>query len=342
MLTQASKKTNRLLQIGLPVLFSGLALWLVLRKLDFQALLSAFRQLSFTSVSLIIILFLLGLLLRGITCWIILGSKFKFSDAFWAMNIGYLLNSFIPLRLGEFGRAAVLTERSKGRAGYMETLASIAGERFLDLLVGFSYLLLSLMFLIENEQLKRIAVLGFVGLAVVLVLAVLMTKNRESVLQRLAKRFPNSDFVHKRVLPSLDNLLLGFQFFLQPSRFIPAFLILAVSWFLSMLEFNVLQNAILESSQWWWPMVVTPASAFVNALPAAPGGLGVFEAGAVGAYALVGVEREAALAMALVVHAVQIIIPAILGIIALFIGGEKLGSLIRRATSFRTQKEELQ
>ena len=45
-------------------------------------------------------------------------------------------------------------------------------------------------------------------------------------------------------------------------------------------------------------MVITPASAFVNALPAAPAGLGVFEAGAVAAYSLVGVGKADALAMA--------------------------------------------
>lgn len=88
-------------------------------------------------------------------------------------------------------------------------------------------------------------------------------------------------------------------------------------------------------------MLVIPASAFVNALPAAPGGLGVYEAGAVGSYALVGIDKAPALAMALVVHSVQIIIPAILGVIALVISGQSLEALLGKASQFRQKKEKL-
>ncbi len=143
------------MKIGLPILLSGLAIWLVLRQLDFQVLWAAFRQLSISSIALVITLFTLGLFLRGLTCWIILGPNFRFMDAFWAMNVGYLLNSFIPLRLGEFGRAAILTERSKGKASYMEALASIVAERFLDLLTGFMFLLVALLFLFKNDRLEK-------------------------------------------------------------------------------------------------------------------------------------------------------------------------------------------
>ncbi|MGI6258724.1 MAG: lysylphosphatidylglycerol synthase transmembrane domain-containing protein [Anaerolineaceae bacterium] len=334
-----TEKNNRLMKIGLPILLSGLAIWLVWRQLDFQVLWAAFRQLSISSIALVILLFTLGLFLRGLTCWIILGPKFLFMDAFWAMNVGYLLNSFIPLRLGEFGRAAILTERSKGKASYMEALASIVAERFLDLLTGFMFLLVALLFLFKNDRLEKIAWIGFGGLAFSLVLMILLAKNRDTVISWFRDRFSETSWVQKRLVPALEQLLLGFTFFLDAKRFIPASLILAVSWFLSMLEYNVLQNAILDSSKAWWPVLVIPAGAFVNALPAAPGGLGVFEAGAVGAYALVGVGKEPALAMALIVHFVQIAIPSIFGIIALFISGDSLGSLITRSTRFQAKKE---
>jgi len=98
-----------------------------------------------------------------------------------------------------------------------------------------------------------------------------------------------------------------------------------------MVEFGILQGAIMDYSQWWWPLLITPASAFVNALPAAPAGLGVFEAGAVAAYSLVGVGKADALAMALVVHAVQVIIPVFLGMIGIYVMGENLGTLVRSA-----------
>lgn len=339
--TESNKKANRFLQIAVAIIISVVAIWLVFRKLDYQAMLDAFRQLTFGSVLLILLCFSAGLLLRGVTCKLILGPKFSFADAFWAMNIGYLLNSIIPLRLGELGRAAVLVGQSKGSTTYMEVLAAIVAERFLDLFVGFVFLLVSLLLFIENVTLRTIAWWGFFALMAGLIIIILAAKNQQSIRSWLTARFSKSMFMHQRVIPALDHLLDGFHFFLKPSRLIPAFLILALSWSFSMVEFNILQNAILDTAKWWWPMLVIPASAFVNALPAAPGGLGVFEAGAVGAYALVGVDKAPALAMALVVHAVQILVPAVLGVIGLFITGESFRSLVDRAMAFRQRKDEL-
>lgn len=332
---------NRFLKIGIPLLVSAVAIWLVLRQLDFQALGEAFRQVSPVSFVLIVLCFSIGALLRGLVCWILLGGKLGYSTVFWAMNLGYLLNTIIPLRLGEFGRAAFLTDQSKHKVSYLEALASIVAERLLDLLVGFSFLLFCLLFLIENTTLNRIAGIGIVVLVFSIVLIFYMSRNRETVGLWLSKRFNKSDFIKGKILPRIDQLLNGFQYFTKPGRFFLAFGILAISWAFSMLEYMILQNIILAESVWWWPMLVNTASAFINALPSAPGGLGVFEAGTVGAYALVGVDKAPALAIALVVHIVQIVIPAILGLIALTLSGHSLGSLIDKATKIR-QKGELE
>ena len=333
---------NRFLKIGIPLLVSALAIWLVLRQLDFGAVANAFRLLSPGSIALIVLCFSAGALLRAVTCWILLGGKLKYSDVFWGMNLGYLLNTIIPLKLGEFGRAAFLTERGEHQVSYMEVFASIVGERLLDLLVGFSYLLFCLLFLIENATLNRIAGIGTLVLILAIILIFYATRNRKKVVLWLEGRFSKSRFMKEKFIPWFEQLLTGFQYFAKPGRFFLAFAILIVSWSFSMLEYFILQEIILTDPVWWWPMLVNTASAFLNALPSAPGGLGVFEAGTVGAYALVGVEKEPSLAIALVVHSVQIIIPAILGVIALIISGQNLGSLINKATKIRQKKEAQQ
>ncbi len=330
---------NRFLKIGIPLLISALAIWLVVRQLDFQALGDAFRQISLGTIVLIVFCFSVGALLRGLTCWILLGGKLSYSTVFWGMNLGYLLNTIMPLRLGEFGRAAFLKERGIHKLSYMEVFASIIGERLLDLLVGFTYLLFCLFFLIENTTLNRIAGIGIVVLVFSIIVIFYITRHRVKVVCWLNQRFSQSEFIKTKVIPWMEQLLTGFQYFAKPARFFLAFLILAVSWSFSMLEYRILQDAILTNSEWWWPILVNTASAFINALPSAPGGLGVFEAGTVGSYALVGVSKEPALAIALVVHSVQIVIPAILGVIALILSGQSLGSLIDKATKIRKEEE---
>lgn len=336
---QVKPGPSRFVKIGVPVLISALAIWLVTRQLDFQAVGDAFGQLSVGSIVLILICFSVGLVLRGLTCLIILGGKISFMNTFWGMNLGYLLNTVIPLRLGEFGRAAFLAKRGSQRLSYLEALASIVAERILDLLVGFSFLVFCLFFLIQNEALKKIAWIGILLLALVIAFIFYATRNKEQVVLWLRGRFNQSKLMVNKVIPALEQLLTGFQFFIKPERFALAYLILAVSWSFSMIEFFILQSAILQTSEWWWPMVVIPASAFVNALPAAPGGLGVFEAGTVGAYALVGVDKAPALAMALVVHLVQIVIPAALGAIALLKTGQSLSSMVEKAVTIQHRKE---
>jgi uncharacterized protein (TIRG00374 family) len=336
---QVKTGASRFVKIGVPLLVSALALWLVMRQLDFQAVGDAFRQLSVGSMALIMVCFLVGLVLRGLTCWIILGGKISFLNTFWAMNLGYLLNTVIPLRLGEFGRAAFLAKRGNQRVSYLEAFASIVAERILDLLVGFSFLVFSLFFLIQNDALKKVTWIGILILVLVIVFIFYATRNKDQVVLWLRGRFNQSKLMVNKAIPALEQLLIGFQFFVKPGRFALAYLILAISWSFSMIEFLILQRAILQTSERWWPMVVIPASAFVNALPSAPAGLGVFEAGTVGAYALVGVDKAPALAMALVVHLVQIVIPAILGVIALLKTGQSLSSMVDMAANIQLRKE---
>ena len=47
---QKDKKSSRTLQVALAIVVSLVAIWLVFRKLDFQAMLNAYRQLSIGSV----------------------------------------------------------------------------------------------------------------------------------------------------------------------------------------------------------------------------------------------------------------------------------------------------
>lgn len=330
-MTEASKsfRVGDFLRVVAALLISGLAIWLLVRQIDLQAFLAALRSLTPLALVLIVGCFTVGLFVRGLVCWLILGKEFTFSDAFWAMNVGYLLNSILPLRLGEAGRAVLLVRHGKGKHNYPEVFAAIVTERMMDLMVGSLFFLATLPLLVGESNLKSAVFIIAIVLLIGSVIVFFSAKNRESLILWLEKRFGAKKLVKEKILPTLDKLLTGFQIFLKPKLFFAAFLLLAISWGMSMVQFGILQNAILDQAKWWWPLLVTPASAFVNALPAAPAGLGVFEAGTVAAYTLVGVGKADALAMALVVHATQVFIPVVLGMIGIFVMGENLGSLVK-------------
>ena len=332
-MTEASKSSRAgdFVRVAVALLISGVAIWLLVRQIDLQAFLAALRSLTPLAMVLIIACFTVGLFVRGLVCWLILGKEFTFSAAFWAMNVGYLLNSILPLRLGEVGRAVLLVRHGKGRHNYPEVFAAIVTERMMDLMVGSLFFLATLPLMVGESNLKRVVIITAAALLIASGVIFVSTSYRERLVSWLQDRFGSKKLIKEKVIPALDKLLTGFQIFQRPKLFFAAFFLLAVSWAMTMVEFTILQDAILNRSQWWWPLLITPASAFVNALPAAPAGLGVFEAGAVAAYSLVGVGKADSLAMALVVHAVQVIIPVFIGMIGIYVMGENLGSLVRSA-----------
>jgi len=334
-MTEASKgfRAGDIARFAVALLISGVAIWLLVRQIDLPAFLKALRSLTPLAMALIIACFTVGLFVRGLVCWLILGKDFTFSAAFWAMNVGYLLNSILPFRLGEVGRAVLLVRHGKGKHNYPKVFAAIVTERMMDLMIGSLFFLATLPLMVGESDLRTVVIITAVALLLGSVIIFFSASRRESLIGWLDERFGSKKLVKNKILPAMDKLLTGFQIFLKPKLFFTAFILLAISWAMSMVEFGILQNAILDHSQWWWPLLITPASAFVNALPAAPAGLGVFEAGAVAAYSLVGVGKSDALAMALVVHAVQVIIPIFLGMIGIYVMGENLGSLVRSARS---------
>lgn len=99
----------------------------------------------------------------------------------------------------------------------------------------------------------------------------------------------------------------------------------------------VLQRALLSASQDWWSVFIVAGGSFANALPAAPANLGVYEAANVALYSLLGVDQSSALAIALILHAVQFIGTSLLGMLGIFILGESFGSLASKATHWRKQ-----
>ena len=332
-MTEASKSSRAgdFVRVAVALLISGVAIWLLVRQIDLQAFLAALRSLTPLAMVLIVACFTVGLFVRGLVCWLILGKEFTFSAAFWAMNVGYLLNSILPLRLGEVGRAVLLVRHGKGKHNYPEVFAAIVTERMMDLMVGSLFFLATLPLMVGESNLKRVVIITATALLIASGVIFVSTRYRERLVSWLQDRFGSKKLIKEKVIPALDKLLTGFQIFQKPKLFFAAFFLLAVSWAMTMVEFTILQDAILNRSQWWWALLITPASAFVNALPAAPAGLGVFEAGAVAAYSLVGVGKADALAMALVVHAVQVIIPVFIGMIGIYVMGENLGSLVRSA-----------
>jgi hypothetical protein len=163
----------------LPLLVTAAAVYFLGRQIDFSQVGKAFTQISAANLLLVLALFGLSLILRVICWFFLLEGKFSFSEAFFGMNAGYLLNNVLPFKLGEFGRAALLAGR--GKSGFLQVFASIVTERVLDFFLAAFFFLISLPLVVTNTSVKTLAVVILALTVLGMLAAALAARNSSSI-----------------------------------------------------------------------------------------------------------------------------------------------------------------
>src|SRR5215208_4616551 len=141
----------------------------ILYFVDLRAMLDAIRHANYTLLGLAIVLGFVWMAIRAIVWRTLLRNRATYSDVFWTIGEGYLLNNFLPFRLGEIGRAFLLSRKSDMQ--FMEVLPTIVIERAMDLGYNAIILLAALPFVVGAGGAGRIGVLvGIVVLIGVIIL----------------------------------------------------------------------------------------------------------------------------------------------------------------------------
>lgn len=323
----------------LPLAVSGLSIYLIARQINPKDLIGAIKSIPILPLLLSIVFNILGMLLRALAWNRMLGKNFDFKTSFFAMSAGYLLNNILPFRLGEFGRAALLTGDGKNKAPFLQVFASIITERTLDIFIASLLFLVTLPLVVSQNSLKLLAYVMLIFTTIILVIGAIGAKHQAEVKAWIvARKFFTTD-KREKLARRLVGFLEGFKLFLKPKEALIAFGLLFSSWMMAMVQLWLVQQPLLAQGKFWWTLFVTSAGAFVNALPSAPAGLGVFEAGVVSAYKLIGVQQSLALALALTLHATTFVLTSSSGLIGLSILGENLQSLFKKANRGKTLEE---
>jgi glycosyltransferase 2 family protein len=316
------------------VLISLVAIYLVFKVANFNDLTSAFTKIKPLFIVSAIILTVLFCLTRAFASRVLLNRKATVSQAFYAVNAGYLLNNLFPLRAGEFGRAILLGQTTG--LGTFHVLSTIIIERVFDLAFAALLLLSSLPLALSLTWAKPVAITTLTLVVIGLTIMFLIARNREIVHAWVLKGPGKYKLVQKFILPYLDNLLEGLGALTRPQSFLMAVFWIAISWIIGILNYYIVVLSIEPNAPIWWGVLLDSVLAMGIAIPSAPAALGVFEASLVGALALVGIDSTFALAYAVVMHFTQFATTGILGMIGLMKEGRSLGSIFKAA---QTQKE---
>jgi uncharacterized protein (TIRG00374 family) len=251
-----------------------------------------------------------------------------------ALLISYLFNTILPARPGELVRIQLLGKRANiSRA---EVATTVVLERVYDLFVLIVLLGLAAPFLPAVGWLTAALTLGMLlGLAL-LASALLVW--------RFGRRGARFLLLPLRLLPRISerridslagSVVAGLAAVRGVRAAVEALSLSALSWLLLGLSGWFLLRGVDIHEGFAAALLVLVATNLVLVLPsspASPAGVGAFEAAAVLALDAYGVQREAALSYALILHALHALPYIVVGYIALYFGTRTERSLSRTAT----------
>ena len=136
-------------------------------------------------------------------------------------------------------------------------------------------------------------------------------------------------------MPLVSKIIDGFNILTDFRQFFSILVWILVSWILWTAIVYVGMITIDGRVKIWWSLFTQGVLALGIALPSAPAGLGVFEGSMVAALSVFDISAEKAFAIAVVIHLIQIVQTAILGIIGIVRQGDSIAAILGRISSSR-------
>ena len=316
---------------------SLIAILAIIHFVDLDRFIAAVRSANYWLIILSIVISVVWLLVRGIVWRTLLRQRASFRDVFWTLSEGYLLNTFLPFRLGEVGRAFLLGR--KARLGFMDVLSTIIIERVLDLAFSAAILLSAVPFVVGAAGAGRIAlVIGALVVAGMVILYVL-ARNRAWALafyQRASARWPKLQRMGGNML---DSLFSGLAILTDGWLFVRFLFWMALDWVIAIGQFMLLLLAFYPQARLLWSLFGLGAVAFGNAIPSLPGAVGTYEGALGGALTILSGDQSTALAVALTAHLTGVVVTGLLGAYALSREGETLMGVYRQLRKRQEQEQ---
>ena len=246
----------------------------------------------------------------------------RVSTTFWSTAVGFMVNTLIPIRLGEFVRAYILGE--KEGTGFAPGLSSIVVERTLDL-IGLLSIGIVTMFLLSGQAgLSRLAVDIFtaVGIFIALVLAVIIVGiKKESMiiglLTRITSKIPIIKKYTARIADFASSLISGLQGLSQNPKMFAANI--SLTWILWLIYTSAIYFTFIafnSSISFIAAILGGTLMSLSHILPATPGYVGSYEAFWMVIFLALGVPENLLLATAVISHLVGMLPIIILGCVS--------------------------
>ncbi|CAG0985241.1 hypothetical protein GEOBC_02056 [Geobacteraceae bacterium] len=328
---------DKRLWLGIGVSIALLAL--LFRSVDLGELLRAFRGIQGIWLLPAVALTMIGYVVRAVR-WKYLLSPLKqtsFANLVSATLIGYMANNLLPARLGELVRAYVLGEREGIDTGAV--VATLVIDRLAD---GFTVLLLlvAAVFTLRlppgSEAAQQGLMVGgyvtlglYVAVVVFLILLRRNTLRTLRLLERLLRPFPAR--VAEKIIPFLGAFIDGARITSHRGERLALVTTSLAIWVLAFLPIHCVLRAFGMDFPLSVSLFILVLLVFAVMVPASPGYVGTYHAACVYGLLALGVPRETALSVAIVIHGIGFFPVIGVGLVCLWRENLSLAALGRRA-----------
>lgn len=300
--------------IYLGLIISVIFVILIFRVVDFHGVVAALAKFNLNYIPYLLALYLLGMFFRTIR-WRMLLNQSKtvsFGNVFDGLVIGFMVNNLLPAKIGELLRADYIARRERLSRSF--TLGTVFAERMLDIFLVIIFLFVSVIF---SKRLFTIIkanvwLLVVIVAIIIFVLMILLSRNLQ---KRFSKLFPPKyqeffESVLKHGAKSLN--------FLRRKRIFFQILILTtVLWLLALIVYFVIFKGMGLKLPIYGYFFIVSVGAIGMVIPSTSANIGVYDAVVMSAIMLFTVDKDTALAIAVIAHAFDIIPNVVLGLIVL-------------------------
>lgn len=319
---------------------------IIFTLVDLDQLWQALQLANYRLVAVFLCLTLIWLFIRSWVWYTLLEENFSLTNVFLAINQGYLLNNLLPFRLGEVGRALLLSSKSTFRnkdnqssgTGFFYIFSTILIERALDLAMAAGLMLMTLPFVVGASWAIQAALtaagLVIIGLGALYILA----RNRSWAQVKASQILIRTPILRKIGASQIETFLNGLATLTNGKRFLKVSGLMVLNWVISVLQYFMLMLAFFPQAKFLYAAFSLGVVALGIAVPSSPGAVGIMELSLVGALSVFKLDPSVALALALTAHLTNYLFTGIIGAYAFAREGQKITDLYQRARQFSREK----
>ena len=307
------------------VAISIVALALVFRSVDVASAWETLKTADPRWIAVLFVFVIADVLLRAVRWRVLLSpvAAVPFPTTLASLLVGYLANNVLPARLGEVVRSHDLGTRT-GLSRPM-ILGTIVIERVVDTMVVVSIAAAAILVLSVRGIVASAVLVGFALTSLLVVIVVVGI---------YAHRLPGADRVRVFLArwPRVRHVLVRLRDGLAVASNVRAMAIAVVlsigSWTCTVLAFAAAAQAVGVEPTIGQAALLAAGTNLATAIPAGPGYVGTFELATVTIAASVGIDKEPALAFAILVHVATLLVTSIGGAIVLIFGGRRRRAVV--------------